>query len=396
MPAYRRLASGKHQFTVRLPNGDRRSFSHKLKSVAKAWAEELERDTRRGDAVDPRAGQTTVAELWQRYGHGRRLEAASRDRDASHWRVHVEPHWGRWPAAAITRPDVTAWVTRMEQDEIGAWTIIAALGVLRALLDAAVDAQVLRANAAAGVRQPRPPDHLDRVLTPDEDAPLLATLDRVTDGRPAGRLMGELLLYCGLRWEEAAALDGAHVDRRLALLHIAPVVERSGRIRPYPKSSAGRRQVPVPDHLWPAVAKRAEEVGGGLLVPAPRGGVLGYASWRSRVWQVALSGRPGRPAVRGHAARVEIPGAGLADPQPTPHDLRHTFGTRLAEAGVPPHEIMALMGHNSLRSVQRYLHAGPDRFDRARAAMRVHGGRASGERQELLTPADTVDTVDRV
>src|SRR5574340_1100919 len=38
------------------------------------------------------------------------------------------------------------------------------------------------------------------------------------------------------------------------------------------------------------------------------------------------------------------------DPQPTPHDLRHSFGSWLAEAGVPPHEIQALMGHSTLRA----------------------------------------------
>src|SRR5690606_13832304 len=105
---------------------------------------------------------------------------------------------------------------------------------------------------------------------------------------------------------------------------------------------------------------------GGLLVTAPRGGVLLYPTWRSRVWE---------PAVRA---------AGLAAPEPTAHDLRHTYGTRLARAGVPAHEIMALMGHSSLRSVQRYLHAGPGRFDQARSAMAAfHTGHASNVRADL-------------
>ncbi len=37
------------------------------------------------------------------------------------------------------------------------------------------------------------------------------------------------------------------------------------------------------------------------------------------------------------------------------HDLRHECGSRLAERGVPLHEIQQLMGHASLVTTQRYL-----------------------------------------
>lgn len=38
------------------------------------------------------------------------------------------------------------------------------------------------------------------------------------------------------------------------------------------------------------------------------------------------------------------------------HDLRHTFGTRLAQAGVDLYLIMKLMGHRDIRSTMRYMH----------------------------------------
>jgi integrase len=39
------------------------------------------------------------------------------------------------------------------------------------------------------------------------------------------------------------------------------------------------------------------------------------------------------------------------------HDLRHTFGTRLAEAGESLHRIAELMGHGNIQMTMRYAHA---------------------------------------
>lgn len=368
MPYLRKLPSGSWHAVVRLPNGDRVPRTHKLKSVVRAWAEDLENDIRRGDWIDPRNGDTTVGDLWERFAGSRRLELASRRRDESHWRCHVAPHWARTPVGSIVKPDVSAWVVQMEQKGTGAATIEGALGVLRSLLEAAVDALIIRTNPARGVKPPRRNAHLDRVLAQDEDELILSALG------PA-RLFGELLLFCGLRWEEAAAVDREHVNQRRHIIHVGPVVERDGTIRPYPKSRAGVRDVPVDDDLWPRLRDRvlATEPGGLLFttftgrVKARKGskgpGPLSYPGWRARVWLPAL--------------KV----ADLEDPQPTPHDLRHTYGTRLAEQGVPPHEIMAVMGHERLESVQRYLHAGEDRFDRVRQAL----GRGRGNVVQLST-----------
>ena len=39
------------------------------------------------------------------------------------------------------------------------------------------------------------------------------------------------------------------------------------------------------------------------------------------------------------------------------HDLRHTFGTRLPDAGVDVVKIKELMGHASIVTTMRYIHA---------------------------------------
>jgi site-specific recombinase XerD len=43
-----------------------------------------------------------------------------------------------------------------------------------------------------------------------------------------------------------------------------------------------------------------------------------------------------------------------------PYDFRHTFATRVAEAGVDLPTLAALLGHGSIRCVQKYVHPTAD------------------------------------
>ena len=48
-----------------------------------------------------------------------------------------------------------------------------------------------------------------------------------------------------------------------------------------------------------------------------------------------------------------------------PHTFRHTYGTRLGEAGADAFTIMRLMGHSSVTVSQRYVHPTPETLERA-------------------------------
>jgi integrase len=41
------------------------------------------------------------------------------------------------------------------------------------------------------------------------------------------------------------------------------------------------------------------------------------------------------------------------------HDLRHTCGSWLAQAGVPEGHIAAVLGHSTVRMTERYAHLAP-------------------------------------
>lgn len=54
------------------------------------------------------------------------------------------------------------------------------------------------------------------------------------------------------------------------------------------------------------------------------------------------------------------------------HHLRHTFGTRLGEAGYSAHEIAHLMGHADINSTNLYVHTAHDRLRQAAGAATGH------------------------
>lgn len=54
------------------------------------------------------------------------------------------------------------------------------------------------------------------------------------------------------------------------------------------------------------------------------------------------------------------------------HDLRHTFGTRASDAGVPLPAIRDVMGHSSTAMTERYAHATDE--GKRRAVEAVAGG----------------------
>ncbi|SDF47965.1 tyrosine-type recombinase/integrase, partial [Limimaricola pyoseonensis] len=63
-------------------------------------------------------------------------------------------------------------------------------------------------------------------------------------------------------------------------------------------------------------------------------------------------GKSRSPNGLGNKMRKWCDEAGL--PKCTSHGLRRAIARRLAEAGAPPHEIMAVTGHRTLAEVMRY------------------------------------------
>jgi hypothetical protein len=70
------------------------------------------------------------------------------------------------------------------------------------------------------------------------------------------------------------------------------------------------------------------------------------------------------------------------------YSLRHTFGTRLGEAGADAFTIIKIMEHSSVAVSQRYVHLAPETLERAFERLEERNRTAAsrlGERNEKQT-----------
>lgn len=355
MATYRKLPSGQWQARIWHPGARKYvplGFTHPLKKVVKQAAEDAEARIRRGEWIDPARGMITLGEWWEIWSAMRTIESSTAHKDDGLWCRYIRDELGDMSLAAITTEDVETWRAATAR-RVGASTVAQAQLLLAHMLDRAVHHKRIVANPAGCLPPVKVPKHVDRFLTPAEERAVKLLF------KGQDRLMVEVLLGTGLRWAELAGLQVFRVDVDRKMLTVAEVGRRDGSLKAYPKSQAGQRRVPL-------TAVLARKLAWHMAGKAPRdrvftspftGGPVRHEWWHRRRW---------RPAIEA---------SGLAEPLPRIHDLRHTYGSRLAERGMSSTDIRDLMGHASLRATERYLHAAPTRFDRARDVLENwHGG----------------------
>lgn len=335
----RELPSGKWQGIARHPSGRRATKTFALKRQAAKWAADTEAEWRRVGFRDPRAGRVTMTEWHARYRAGRIAERTTLAREEQVWRLHVEPAWASWPLDTITRMEVQSWAARMLAADVGVRTVHQAVGLLSALVQAALDEDpplLAGRNPCRGVAAALPPA--------TQRPPTWYTVEQVEAilrqlGEPY-RTLVDFACTTGLRFGELAGLQSQHLDLPRQIVHVHSVLERDGTLREYPKSRMSRRAVPVPPHL--AERMRTLEAAGGHVFRRPDGEPLEYYRTRS-AWERAIAAA-GVPAYSWHATR-------------------HTAASWLVQAGVDLYRVQAILGHESHVTTRRYAHLAPDAHD---------------------------------
>lgn len=343
MAYVRRLDTGKWQATIRLPDGRRRSWTSGLKSEARSWGLEQERLLRLGEWVDPVVRRTSVADWHARWSAARVVEPATQRADRACHRRIIDG-WGPIPLRAVGRLEVQAWIKRLGDDGVGVAAVHRTYAVFHAMIAAAIDEGILSADPCRKIGLPAYPPQLPRWFTRDQADVLLAELAE------PHRTMVELMLWCGLRWGEAAGLHTSEVDWLRRRIKVIGTLTPNGW-KSYPKSGSksrkvpSRREVPAPQHVIEALSRVAQgRPAGGLAFVGARGGHLDGGNWRTHVWW---------PAVK----RANVPSY-------SPHACRHTCASWLVQAGVPLYDVQRILGHASISTTQIYSHLAPDVFDR--------------------------------
>lgn len=315
---------------------------------AAAWAIKLQQDHHRAyaDAGVPiqhtrrRPGFTEYAWLWH---SGLEKTIATRRGKASHIRAWVQVFGDELRVDEITATAVSAYMLAMRD---GTYTTTQGrpgtplrnatrstrLRVLRQIIAAAIRDGYLAEDPTEGMEEPDDaddPKFAARIIDEGEALSAAAHMPEPGAGGCAKVLLG---FDSGLRIGEVAAVRRCdlYLDGPKPHAMVAQTIGPDG----VPKKVKGKQEKTVPLSRRTVDALRAH------LAERP---CIGEARLFEDPW-----------AIREQWARAcEL--AGLTDPRPRFHDLRHACATWLARAGVNIRKLQRFMRHENINTTQRYI-----------------------------------------
>jgi integrase len=216
-------------------------------------------------------------------------------------------------------------------------TVNRELTILSRVLALAVDAGHINENPCRRVRRFKEDNARVRFLSDDEEARLMKQIGE----REPLRSVVIFALNTGLRRGEIFSLRWSEVDWSRNFIHvintktgrsrIVPLNERTRAVLQLQQQKSQREKKPQSEFVF--VSRRT-----GTRLRNLRNG-FGNACEDAKVTNFHF------------------------------HDLRHTFASRLADAGVDAFTIAELMGHSTLEMTKRYTHVTDERKARAVAAL---------------------------
>jgi integrase len=335
----------------RLPNGNDRQRRFASRRAAQAWLKSV-----LVTPTDTKAGRTTFEHVADAALIAKQLKPSTMVSYRGIVRRQLLPTFGGMRIDKITRADVVEWLAALpvaSESTRRHWVI-----ALNKVMRFAMSEGLIAANPVVGLIPPMPkhrPDAHARYLTAAEVDKLALAL------RDAGCWPADVLVrfaaWTGLRAGELVALDVGDVNVRRGVVSVSKTAMRHGSAweMTTPKSQRSNREVPLaphvvsllreylaarPDHgldsaapLWPG-----RKIGGNIR-PRP-------LDWSKRHDHGSFYGSVWRPATVA---------SGLAPLRF--HDMRHTFASLCAEAGVPIHKVSRWMGHANVSTTDMvYTH----------------------------------------
>lgn len=325
---------------------------------------EISRDLE--DVIDTIGKKMTVCQLYAKQNGLRKnvKHGTKKGRDYLMGLLQDDP-FGMKSIDAVKQSDAKEWAIRMSEKGFAFQTINNFKRSLKAAFYTAIEDDCIRKNPFNFALDTIIEDDRERraALTPKQEESLLAFMEQDTVYRKY-RDEVIILLGTGLRISEFCGLTTA-LDFKNRQINVDHQLLRDADIGYYvetPKTKNGIRQIPMSEEVYQALKRVLKNRGNAAPFSAE-----GYKNF-------LFLKNDGMPKV---SANYDSMLKGLVKkynkqnkeqlPNITPHILRHTFCTRLANAGMNPKALQYIMGHaNITMTLNYYAHA---TYDSAKAEM---------------------------
>ena len=204
-------------------------------------------------------------------------------------------------------------------------TVKTYMSIIKSLISFCHELGIMQYNVAKPIKTPKPKDCLTERIMSEQEITLM--IHSETNAR--NKLILKMLYYCGLRASELANLTWGDLCDRTG----------NGQATIYGKGSK-TRVVIIPTGLWRELQQLRGDAGKSGPVFKSRQGD-GFMT-RATVWNV----------VKSAAKKIGLD-------NPSPHWLRHGHASHSLDRGAPIHLVSQSLGHASVATTSRYLHARP-------------------------------------
>lgn len=299
-------------------------YKHNLTFVDEDNMDALSRHSAVSALVDPATPTADLIALWL---HGKSVHTQRYYRRAIDRFLEAV---GK-PLEVVTLGDVQHWTAILEASGLSAGSQGRMVAAVKSFFTFAHDRLgVLRVNPAAPVPVPKTKDLLAERILPESVVQWMIVLEP----NPRNQLLLKLLYIGGLRVSELCQLKVRDLQAR----------EAGGQVSVYGKGGK-TRVIKLPDAIWTELVRLAA-----ADLDAP--------IFASRKGNGHLSTVQVNRIVKAAAQRVPDLPPQLAA-QISPHWLRHAHASHAMDRGAPVHLVQATLGHASVATTGKYLHARP-------------------------------------
>lgn len=229
----------------------------------------------------------------------------------------------------LNTQDLRRYIADRRGKELASRSLQRELSAIRGLFDFLVKRRESSENPARGLRAPKAPRTLPKVLDVDQMTGLLeAAPEDLLELRDLA--MWELFYSSGLRLSELTGLDLPDLDLQAGMVLVRQGKGRKSRHLPVGRCAAEALR------RWLAVRAAFAASGEPAAFVSRRGGRIAPRTVQARLerWQVKL----------GVPEHVH------------PHMLRHSFASHLLESSADLRAVQDLLGHANLATTQIYTH----------------------------------------